>query len=235
MSHATILTLAVLLATAFAGCADDGKEPPISSAPASTCTFPERSTLTLENASNPIVVWDTSLGCFGAEMFVHSNPITAGNFVNLTKSGFYNGTRFHRVIEGFMIQDGDPLSKDTSKRSLWGTGKDTSIKDEFACKDGTRSLTYPANCTNHGGLRYKHDRVGRISMANTGQPNSGGSQYFVVIQPGSGGFPTHLDGKHPIFAQVVWNQATVEKIGKTPTNQDDQPLTDVVNKSLTIH
>lgn len=235
-----LLVLGCLLAVAFAGCVGD--EPaPTTSAPPSSCEVPARSTLTLENGTNPLAVWETSMGCFAAELFAHKAPITAGNFANLTKTGFYNGTRFHRVIEGFMIQDGDPLSKDTSSRNRWGTGgPGYAIKDEFVCKDGFVSNTHPgpnpattaSQCNSHGGFLWKHDRPGRISMANSG-PSSGGSQYFIVIKPAAS-YPTHLDGRHPIFGQIVWNQDKVEAIGKTPTNPSDQPLTDVVIKSMVL-
>src|SRR5687767_3387715 len=129
MSRATILLVAALVSLPLAACTDD---PPAATTPAaSTCSPPAKSTLTMKNSSNPIAVWETSLGCFAAEIYVHAAPITGGNFVNLTKSTFFDGTRFHRVIANFMIQDGDPLSKDPAKKAQWGTGDPGyEIKDE---------------------------------------------------------------------------------------------------------
>jgi peptidyl-prolyl cis-trans isomerase A (cyclophilin A) len=103
---------------------------------------------------NPTVTFDTSNGTFTAELFLDVAPVTAGNFVKLAKDGFYDGVVFHRVIDGFMIQGGDPT----------GTGRGGpgyTIKDEFA-----------------PGL--KHDTEGMFSMANAG-PNTGGSQFFITL------------------------------------------------------
>lgn len=225
-----ILALATLIAL-LAGCTE---ETPPASTTGAKCSVPAKSTLDLENASNPVAVWETTKGCFAAEMYLEQMPITAGNFVNLTNKDFYDGTRFHRVIEGFMVQDGDPNSKDTGKQGSWGQGgPGYSIKDEFACKDGTFSYTHPANCSAHGGLLHTHTRTGVISMANSGA-SSGGSQYFITITPGPGGFPTHLDGKHPIFGHVVWNQNIVEAIGRVPTDSRDRPLDSIVITTLTL-
>jgi len=201
--------------------------------------MPTKASLPLSSASNPVALWNTSLGCFAAELFLAKAPITAGNFQNLTTSGFYDGTRFHRVIAGFMIQDGDPNSKSAANKAKgppdgWGYGgPDYDIKDEFPCKDGTVSYAYPANCSQHGGQLYSHNKVGVLSMANSGA-GTGGSQYFISITPGASGYRTDLDPKHPIFGQVVWNMNVVEAIGRTPTDSKDRPLTDVVNKSVKL-
>ena len=102
---------------------------------------------------NPIAVFDTSLGEFKIELFEDKSPITAGNFKKLAEEGFYDRTRFHRVIKNFMNQGGDPLSKDLAQSARWGTGSPGySIKDEFI--EGLSNVR------------------GSISMANSG-PNSG--------------------------------------------------------------
>jgi cyclophilin family peptidyl-prolyl cis-trans isomerase len=106
--------------------------------------------------ANPTVTIETNHGTIEAEMFEDVAPKTAGNFVELAKKGFYDGVIFHRVIEGFMIQGGDPT----------GTGRGGpgyTIKDEFA-----PGLT--------------HDQAGLFSMANAG-PNTGGSQFFITLAP----------------------------------------------------
>lgn len=77
--------------------------------------------------SNPVAVFNTNLGTFTVELYENQMPITVGNFKKLAKSNFYNKTRFHRVIDGFMIQGGDPLSKDKSQQLRWGTGDRKSV------------------------------------------------------------------------------------------------------------
>jgi len=103
-----------------------------------------------------IAVFDTNKGNFEIELFTEKAPITTKNFIDLTNKGFYNGLIFHRVIEGFMIQGGDPEGRGTG-------GPGYTIEDEF-----------------HPGL--KHDSEGILSMANAG-PNTGGSQFFITLAP----------------------------------------------------
>jgi peptidylprolyl isomerase len=129
-------------------------------------------------------------------------PITAGNFASLAGKGFYDGTRFHRVIDSFMIQGGDPLTKDASKQGMWGTGgPGYEIEDEF---NGEQ----------------KNDR-GTIAMANAG-PNTGGSQFFINLVNNN-----FLDGKHPVFGKVVKGMDVVDKIAKVQTDDSDRPLQEV--------
>ncbi len=104
--------------------------------------------------ANPTVTIQTNHGTITAEMFADSAPKTAGNFVDLAKKGFYDGVVFHRVIEGFMIQGGDPTGTGSG-------GPGYSIPDEF-------------------GAGLKHDTEGLFSMANAG-PNTGGSQFFITL------------------------------------------------------
>jgi cyclophilin family peptidyl-prolyl cis-trans isomerase len=107
-------------------------------------------------SDRPIAVFDTSMGTFKVELFTDLAPITTKNFIDLSKKEFYNGVIFHRVIDNFMIQGGDPT----------GTGRGGpgySIPDEFAAE-------------------LKHDKPGILSMANAG-PNTGGSQFFVTLVP----------------------------------------------------
>lgn len=105
-------------------------------------------------SNNPIVVFETNLGTFKAEMFLDKAPKTAKNFLDLTEKGFYNGLIFQRVIPGFMLQGGDPKGDGTG-------GPGYQIEDEF-----------------HPDL--KHDSKGMFSMANSG-PNTGGSQFFITL------------------------------------------------------
>src|SRR3989338_11324119 len=116
----------------------------------------------IENRENKIVMVETNKGAIKIELYSKDMPITAGNFEKLVREGFYDGILFHRIIEGFMIQGGDPLTKDPSKKSLWGTGGSTTIKDEFTHSGGNK---------NNGGT---------IAMANAG-PNTGSSQFFINL------------------------------------------------------
>jgi peptidylprolyl isomerase len=130
-------------------------------------------------------------------------PITAGNFAKLVGEGFYDGVRFHRVIDGFMIQGGDPLSKEVANKNRWGTGDPGyKIEDEFSENN-------------------RNDR-GTISMANSG-PNTGGSQFFINTVNNN-----FLDGKHPVFGKVVEGMDVVDKISKVQKDQLDRPLEDVI-------
>jgi cyclophilin family peptidyl-prolyl cis-trans isomerase len=107
-------------------------------------------------AERPEAVFDTSMGTFKAELFTDLAPLTAGNFIELARKGFYDGVIFHRVIDGFMIQGGDPTGTGSG-------GPGYAIPDEF-------------------GEGLKHDKPGILSMANAG-PNTGGSQFFVTLVP----------------------------------------------------
>ncbi|MFH0800764.1 MAG: peptidylprolyl isomerase [bacterium] len=105
---------------------------------------------------NRIAVFETNMGTFEAELFEDKAPVTTGNFISLIGKGFYNGVIFHRVIDGFMIQGGDPTGT-----GMGGPGY--TIKDEF-------------------GPGLKHDSKGILSMANAG-PDTGGSQFFITLAP----------------------------------------------------
>ncbi|MEI9866051.1 MAG: peptidylprolyl isomerase [Limisphaerales bacterium] len=122
------------------------------------------------------------------------------NFKKLAKSGFYDGTAFHRVIKGFMIQGGDPLTKDDSKQSSWGTGgPGHQIKAEFNDKAHVRGV---------------------LSMARSQDPNSAGSQFFICH-----GDPRFLDKQYTAFGKLIKGDDVLEKIGTTPTHPGDRPVT----------
>ena len=148
---------------------------------------------------NPTAVFDTSEGTFKAELFLAEMPITAGNFLALAKSGFYDGLHFHRVIPQFMLQFGCPHSKDpNSSRAGTGGPPTGNIQDEFL----------PA-------AKFSNE-PGTLSMANTGQPNSGGSQFFVNTV--HNGFLDWFDkgtpSKHPVFGRVTDGMDVVKAIEK---------------------
>lgn len=157
---------------------------------------------------NRTAIFETSSGTFTVELFEDKTPLTTKNFIDLAEKGFYDGTRFHRVISSFMIQGGDPLTKDISKKRLWGTGgPGYEIKDELV---GLRNIR------------------GTISMANHG-PNTGGSQFFINVVDN-----THLDGKHAVFGKVVAGMDVVDKIESVQTDSGDKPVQDVVVVNVTM-
>ena len=158
---------------------------------------------------NKTAIFETNRGTFTLELFTEQMPITTQNFIDLAQKGFYDNTKFHRVIEDFMIQGGDPLSKDNSKKARWGTGDPGyKIKDEFA--KGLSNIR------------------GTIAMANAG-PNTGGSQFFVNVADN-----TFLDGKHPVFGKVIEGMDVVDEIVAVQTDGQDKPVEDIVVKSIKI-
>lgn len=153
-------------------------------------------------ANNRIATFDTSQGIFKVQLFEDKAPLTTKNFIDLVNKGFYNGLIFHRVIDGFMIQGGDPQGNGTG-------GPGYSIKDEF-------------------NPDLKHDSAGILSMANAG-PNTGGSQFFITLEP-----TPWLNNHHAVFGKVVEGLDVVQAIGKVKTDSNDKPLQDVVIKKITV-
>jgi len=164
---------------------------------------------------NPIAVFDTTMGTIKIELFEDKVPITAGNFKDLANDKFYDGTKFHRISPGFMIQGGDPNSKDDDPSDDGTGGPGYTIDDEF--HDELKNLR------------------GMISMANSG-PNTGGSQFFILVADAS-----WLDGAHAVFGQVMEGMDVVDNIANMdhdgrfdPSPGGGRPLTDVVINSITI-
>lgn len=200
------------------------------------CAADEGSDMTRPNATI-----ETSNGTITLELYGDQAPQTVQNFGELARDGFYDGQRFHRVIQDFMIQAGDPQSTDEENRENWGTGgPGYTIPDEFACEDGTVVNDHPGGyrqpadqCDAHGGFAVDLDAAGVLAMANTGQPHTGGSQFFVTLSP-----QDRLTGYHTVFGEVVEGMDVVEEIGGVPTHDDqpykDQPKKDVVIESITV-
>ncbi|MEJ2189179.1 MAG: peptidylprolyl isomerase [Acidobacteriota bacterium] len=168
--------------------------------------------------ANPTATFDTSMGTFKAEIFLEEMPITAGNFIELARSGFYDGLHFHRVIKDFMIQFGCPYSSDPdSARAGTGGPPHGTIADEHL--ESAKFSNEP----------------GTLSMANTGRPNSGGSQFFINTANNA-----YLDwfspgpSKHPVFGKVTEGMEVIEAIGSTPTGAGDRPRTPVKMERITI-
>ena len=168
--------------------------------------------------ANPTAVFDTTLGSFTVEVFADKMPITSANFLDLAESGFYDGLHFHRVIKGFMCQFGCPHSKDPNSR-MAGTG---------GPPHGTIQDEHPEDA------KFSNE-VGTLSMANTGRPNSGGSQFFINTAHNHFlDWFTPGQSKHPVFGKVTEGLDVVRQIESTPTAAGDRPRTPVQVKSINV-
>jgi len=155
-------------------------------------------TMSTPGNTNEVAVITTTEGTMVIEFWTDVAPKTVENFKTLANKGFYDGTCFHRVIKGFMIQGGDPLTKDPAKEDMWGTGgPGYTVKAEF---------------NDHSHVR------GVISMARSNDPNSAGSQFFICH-----GDPTFLDHQYTAFGKLIKGDDVLEKIGTTPTHPQDRP------------
>lgn len=147
-----------------------------------------------------VAVIKTSAGEMVAEFWPDVAPKTVENFKTLAKKGFYDGTCFHRVIKNFMIQGGDPLTKDNSQEAAWGTGgPGYTVKAEFNDKSHIRGV---------------------LSMARSSDPDSAGSQFFICH-----GDASFLDHKYTAFGKLIKGDDVLEKIATTPTHPQDRPNT----------
>jgi len=165
---------------------------------------------------NPIALLETSLGTIKVELFVDQMPITAGNFVDLAKSGFYDGLHFHRVINGFMLQFGCPHSKDpASPRAGTGDSPKGPIDDEHTAR--------------------LSNEPGTLSMANTGRPRSGSCQFFInTVHNAYLDWFTPGPSKHPVFGKVIEGMDIVRKIETTKTDARDRPIAPVRMNKVTV-
>lgn len=151
----------------------------------------------------------TNKGTIELELFDQLKPNTVANFVKLAKEGYYDGIKFHRIIKGFMIQGGDPLTKDDTQSNRWGTGgPGYMFNDEI----GTEN----------------NNATGTISMANAG-PNTNGSQFFINVSDNN-----FLDPKHTAFGKVIGGMDVVTAIENVATLAGDRPAEAVVIESVEI-
>lgn len=169
--------------------------------------------------ANPTATCETSLGTFEVELFLDKMPVTAKNFLDLAQSGFYDGLHFHRVIRGFMCQFGCPYSRDPkSPRAGTGNPDYGCIKDEFP--EDAKFSNVP----------------GTLSMANTGEPDSGGSQFF--INTGHNDFLDWFgpgESRHPVFGKVINGMEVISAIENTRTDRQDRPVKPVKMKKITVN
>jgi cyclophilin family peptidyl-prolyl cis-trans isomerase len=168
--------------------------------------------------ANPTAVLETSLGNITVELFTDVMPITAGNFIALAKTGFYDGLHFHRVIKNFMLQFGCPHSKDpNSPRAGTGNSPKGTIADE-----------HPANAK-------LSNEPGTLSMANTGRPNSGSCQFFInTVHNAYLDWFTPGPSKHPVFGKVTSGMDVVTKIENSQTDARDRPTTPIQMIRVTV-
>lgn len=160
------------------------------------------------NANEELVVIEMENGgLIEIELFPDQAPVTVNNFLGLVKSGFYEGVIFHRVIEGFMIQGGDPTGTGTS-------GSGTNIKGEFKQNGVDNNI--------------KHER-GVISMARSRSMDSASSQFFIMHANAS-----HLDGAYAAFGKVISGMEFVDEIASVECNASDKPLVPQVIKEARI-
>ena len=152
----------------------------------------------------------TNKGDITIEFFEEQAPNTVANFRKLASEGFYDGVKFHRVIKGFMIQGGDPLTRDDTKMAMWGTGgPGYTFADEI-------------------GPNNKND-AGTISMANAG-PNTNGSQFFINTANNN-----FLDAKHTVFGKVVSGMDVVGLLENPPADSMDRPIEKIVIENISFN
>ena len=173
------------------------------------------------------------MGDFTAELYADKLPITAGNFADLAKTGFYDGLSFHRVISGFMCQFGCPNSKDPMS-PVAGTGG-PAPGTSFTPADGTSIERNGRGCIPDELVAEISNDPGTLSMANTGQPNSGGSQFFInTVHNDYLDWFTPGRSKHPVFGKITEGMDIVHNIENTPTADGNRPVTPVKMNSITI-
>lgn len=211
------MPVALLLTLALAGCT----EPP--PAGGNTTAPPTFQGYTYAGGPHPMVVVSTTHGPFILEVFTDQTPQTANNFLNLTKAGFYDGLRFHRVIgpakappNGWFVQSGDNLSRDLNLRERWGFGgANVTVPDEIPRVNGSLVLRF--------------DAPGILAMANRG-PNTANSQFFITLNQTS-----WLNGNYTIFGQVIAGFETIRAIGNLPTDPGDRPTQDAIIQRAAVY
>ncbi|CAM3970084.1 peptidylprolyl isomerase [Deinococcus frigens] len=165
--------------------------------------FSKEPAMALQGGQDYYALIDTSRGQILADLYEQETPVTVNNFVTLARDHYFDGIRFHRVIDGFMAQTGDPLSVDQDKKAQWGTGgPGYSFADEFR-------------------IKLAFDSGGILAMANSG-PATNGSQFFITFAP-----TDFLNGKHTIFGKVVTGDDVLPKLTRT-MGQDNADIPDAM-------
>ncbi len=197
-------------ALVLTGCSNN--EPVVKIQPATPMTPTNQTPTALPPAAsntNDVAVITTSEGVMVLEFYPEVAPHHVANFEKLARAGFYDGTAFHRVIPGFMIQGGDPNTKNEAAKDTWGMGgPGYTVDAEF---------------------NAKHHARGILSMARSSDPNSAGSQFFIC-QADCG----QLDGQYTVFGNLIKGFDVLDKIATTPTESPDRPLKRVNIDSIKI-
>lgn len=208
--------LIISIAIVLAACAGRDPSEPVPSETTETTSqvvetkseTPKEPAMAEASTTDKVAELKTSKGTIVIRFFPDVAPNHVKNFLDLSKSGFYNGVKFHRVIPGFMIQGGDPNTKNADQ-SVWGTGgSGKNIKAEF---------------------NPVHHRRGIVSMARSGHPDSASSQFFIVVA--DSGF---LDNQYTVFGEVVSGMDVADKIVSAPKNSRDVPNEPVSIESVTV-
>ena len=155
------------------------------------------------------VIMKTNMGDITIKLYKEETPKTVENFLKLASEGYYDGIKFHRIIEGFMNQGGDPLTKEDLLMDQWGTGgPGYQFEDEF--------------------VEGLSNTAGTLSMANSG-PGTNGSQFFINV-----GDNVFLDGRHTVFGTVIEGMDVVTAMNQVATSPSDRPIEPVVIEGITI-
>lgn len=206
------LVVLIILSLLLCACANTAEAPAVTAAPseAEASSAPTDEAPASQGDTPDVVKATIDMGEYGVmelELYPNIAPQSVYNFCSLARQGFYNGLIFHRVIDGFMIQGGDPTGTGMS-------GPGYAIKGEFAQNGVENPLS--------------HER-GVVSMARSALPDSAGSQFFIVHQDSQ-----FLDGQYAAFGKVISGLDALDRIARIKTGADDRPYKDVVIQSVTI-
>ena len=172
----------------------------------------------IQDAPNPVVVVETTMGTFKIELYTNLVPITAGNFSKLVEQKFYDGLIFHRVIYEVPATDTRPAFKFVIQ-----AGDPFCTNGEGECGEGGPGWTIPLEIV----PQLRHSEAGMVAMARSEDPDSAGSQFYITLGP-----LAFLDDNYAVFGKVIEGLDVVMAIGQAPTNEDDRPLEDVVMQKV---
>ena len=207
-----IINLLFVSSFLFTGCSETKKEDTLNKTNQSNKSEKSIDSETISNSSKEdYAIISTSYGDMTVQFFEGAAPKHVESFKEHVNNGFYNGTIFHRVIPGFMIQGGDPNTKGENKAS-YGTGGHAAKYYGIGNEEDSKTWNLPAEFNN-----IKHSR-GILSMARSNDPNSGGSQFFICAAT-----VPHLNGKYTVFGQVVEGDEIIDQIINLPRDARDNP------------
>lgn len=212
MKKLSLLFTSIVIIAFLTGCNETTTNESKEQTTEETLSFKEEQTAFYDNypevTNNPVATMTLSTGeTIQIELYPNTAPNTVANFISLAESGFYDGVIFHRIIEDFMIQGGDPLGNGLG-------GPDYSIPGEFKSNGFDNDLLH---------------EPGVISMARSQSPDSAGSQFFIMHKTS-----THLDGEYAGFGKVIEGMDVVNTLATTETDQNDVPVEEQQIKTITV-